>query len=72
LRWGEAAAECSSQHAGELIVIDWNEVMSRAQHGNPPPDRRVERSADAWRAQLTQLSRFDPDFGDFWPRGARK
>lgn len=34
-------------------MIDWNEVMSRAQHGNPPPDRRVERSADAWRAQLS-------------------
>lgn len=50
-------------------MIDWNEVMHRAQRGNPPPDRRVERSADAWREQLspeqfrvTRLAGTEPPF----------
>ena len=32
---------------------DWNEIVRIAQAGNPPPPRRLERSADEWRAALT-------------------
>lgn len=34
-------------------MLDWKEVMSRSRHGNPAPERRVERSEDEWRAQLS-------------------
>lgn len=34
-------------------MLTWTEVLDRARRGNPPPPRRVERSADEWRAQLT-------------------
>ena len=31
----------------------WSDVISRAERGNPAPDRRVEKSESEWRAQLT-------------------
>lgn len=34
-------------------MIDWREVMRRAAKGNPAPPRRVERSAEEWRAALS-------------------
>ncbi len=34
-------------------MIDWNEVMRRSVKGNPAPPRRVERSPEEWREQLT-------------------
>ena len=33
--------------------IDWNEVLRRTKQGNATPPRRVEKSEDEWRAQLT-------------------
>lgn len=35
-------------------MIDWNEVMRRAEHGNPEPPRRVVKSVEAWREELTE------------------
>ncbi len=35
-------------------MLDWKEVMSRSRHGNPAPDRRVERSESEWQAQLSE------------------
>ena len=32
---------------------NWNEVISRASGSNPTPDRRVEKSDEEWKAQLT-------------------
>ena len=34
-------------------MIDWNEVLKRAEHGNPAPPERIVKSEDEWRAQLT-------------------
>jgi peptide-methionine (R)-S-oxide reductase len=34
-------------------MITWPEVLHVARAGNPPPDRRVEKSADEWRRELT-------------------
>ena len=34
-------------------MIDWNEVLRRADHGNPVPPRRDERTPEAWREQLS-------------------
>ena len=34
-------------------MLNWNDVVHRAQHGNATPQRRVERSDDEWRARLT-------------------
>jgi peptide-methionine (R)-S-oxide reductase len=34
-------------------MIKWMDVMEFAAHGNPQPDRRVEKSEEEWRAQLT-------------------
>ena len=31
----------------------WTDVISRAQQGNPAPDRRIEKTPDEWRKQLT-------------------
>ena len=31
----------------------WNDVIARANGDNPAPDRRVEKSNEQWRAQLT-------------------
>src|SRR5678815_3941343 len=41
-------------HAREVtIMLDWQEVLRLARQGNPPPDRRVEKSEDEWRRLLT-------------------
>ncbi len=32
---------------------NWGDVIRWANHGNPPPPRRVEKTDDQWRAQLT-------------------
>jgi methionine-R-sulfoxide reductase len=34
-------------------MLTWNDVISRAARGNPAPDRRVEKTDEQWRAQLT-------------------
>lgn len=34
--------------------MNWNDVIKYAGHGNPPPDRRVEKSETEWKAQLTE------------------
>jgi len=34
-------------------MIDWTEVIRRANHGNPAPAREVVKSDAEWRAQLT-------------------
>jgi methionine-R-sulfoxide reductase len=34
-------------------MLNWNDVIKSANHGNPTPDRRVEKTAAAWKAQLT-------------------
>ncbi len=34
-------------------MIDWKEILRRASAGNPEPARRVTRSDDEWRAQLS-------------------
>ena len=34
-------------------TLNWNTVARLAQHGNPPPPRRVERTDQAWREQLS-------------------
>jgi len=33
-------------------MIDWKEILRRTSAGNPAPPSRVERSDDAWRAEL--------------------
>lgn len=35
-------------------MIDWNEVMRRTENGNLAPPRRVEKTPEAWREQLTE------------------
>lgn len=35
------------------LMLTWDDVMSYAKNGNPEPDRRVEKSDEEWRAQLT-------------------
>jgi methionine-R-sulfoxide reductase len=34
-------------------MINWQDVISFANAGNPEPDRRVEKTDEEWRAQLT-------------------
>lgn len=34
-------------------MLDWKTVMARSKQGSPPPDRRVDRSADEWRERLS-------------------
>lgn len=34
-------------------MLNWNDVIKFANHGNPVPDRRVELSDEEWKAQLT-------------------
>lgn len=34
-------------------MLNWSSVLNYARNGNPTPDRRVEKSADEWRAILT-------------------
>jgi len=38
---------------GEIEMHQWTDVISRAQQGNPAPDRRIEKTPDEWRKQLT-------------------
>jgi peptide-methionine (R)-S-oxide reductase len=33
--------------------MNWNKVMSYANHGSPAPGRRVEKTDDEWKTQLT-------------------
>jgi peptide-methionine (R)-S-oxide reductase len=33
-------------------MLTWKDVLHRARHGNPAPDRRVERTEAQWREQL--------------------
>jgi peptide-methionine (R)-S-oxide reductase len=35
-------------------MLTWPDVLALAAHGNPPPPVRVERSADEWRARLSE------------------
>ena len=34
-------------------MLKWNDVLDFARHGNPEPDRRVEKSEDEWRRLLS-------------------
>ncbi len=34
-------------------MLTWPDVLSFARDGNPPPDRRVEKTEDEWRELLT-------------------
>jgi methionine-R-sulfoxide reductase len=34
-------------------MLTWKDVLAFADNGNPEPDRRVEKTEDEWRAQLT-------------------
>jgi len=34
-------------------MIDWNEVIKRANNGNPEPPRRVEKTESEWKSELT-------------------
>ncbi|MFK7931376.1 MAG: peptide-methionine (R)-S-oxide reductase MsrB [Myxococcota bacterium] len=35
-------------------MLNWTEVLKRADHGNAPPPRRVEKTPDEWRAVLSE------------------
>ena len=34
-------------------MLNWNDVIKFANHGNPTPDRRVEKTDEEWKAQLS-------------------
>ena len=34
-------------------MLNWNDVIRLANHGNPPPDRRVDHTPEEWKALLT-------------------
>lgn len=34
--------------------MNWNDVIKFANHGNPIPDRRVEKTDEQWRQELTE------------------
>ena len=34
-------------------MLKWPDVLALAENGNPPPPRRVEKTAEEWRAQLS-------------------
>jgi len=34
-------------------MLNWNDVIRFANHGNPEPDRRVVKSEEEWRSLLT-------------------
>ncbi len=38
---------------GRYELLTWAEVLEVAKSGNPAPDRRVEKTDEEWRAQLT-------------------
>ena len=33
--------------------MNWNDVIKYANHGSPPPDRKVNKSDEEWKSQLT-------------------
>lgn len=35
------------------MTLTWKDIMHYATHGNPKPDRRVEKSPEQWRKQLS-------------------
>jgi methionine-R-sulfoxide reductase len=35
-------------------MLKWTDVITLARHGNAKPDKRVEKTPDEWRAQLTE------------------
>jgi peptide-methionine (R)-S-oxide reductase len=35
-------------------MLNWNDVIKYANHGNLAPDRRVEKTDDEWRTQLSE------------------
>lgn len=35
------------------MILKWNDVLSFARNGNPAPDRRVVKTEEEWRGQLT-------------------
>ena len=36
-----------------IIMLNWKDVIKYANHGNPTPDKRVEKSEVEWKSQLT-------------------
>jgi len=34
-------------------MMNWNSIIKFANHGSPEPDKRVEKSEEEWKAQLT-------------------
>ena len=36
-----------------MALLTWADVLEIARDGNPPPNRRVERPDEEWRARLT-------------------
>ena len=34
-------------------MLNWNDIMQRPRDGNPPPPRKVTKTAAEWRAQLS-------------------
>lgn len=39
--------------ASSAEILQWDDVVRLAHHGNPPPPRRVEKTEAQWRALLT-------------------
>ncbi|MBK8629959.1 MAG: peptide-methionine (R)-S-oxide reductase MsrB [Sphingomonadales bacterium] len=37
-------------------MSDWSRIVAQAQSGNPAPPRRVEKTPEEWRAQLSPLA----------------
>lgn len=35
-------------------MLNWNDIIKFSTHGNPEPSRRVEKTAEEWKAQLTE------------------
>ncbi len=35
-------------------MIKWNDILNYVKNGNPEPDRRVEKSEDEWKKELTE------------------
>ena len=41
-----------------MNTLNWNQVMNFATTGNPKPDRRVEKTEEEWKSQLTEEEYF--------------
>ena len=39
-------------------MLNWNAVLQYTKQGNPQPDRRIEKTDEEWRAQLTEKQYF--------------